>query len=159
MTTRQPQDEYDNPVDVPLSQQVARNAKRVHDGFGCIIVQSERDEIGGGVRTFDTGATRDTDEGKPEHWGFSSALVEKRFGEYMHQHRVQSDGSLRASDNWKRGIPVDSYRHSLSRHLNDLRLIQEGYLKEATDPDLESVLCAIKFNVDGMLYEVLKESK
>lgn len=108
------------------------------------------------MRTFDTGATRDSDEGKLELWGFNSAAVEKRYGEYMHTHRVQADGKLRASDNWKKGIPLSAYKHSLSRHLNDLRLLLEGYPEMADETDLEVVLCAVKFNVDGMLFETLK---
>ena len=54
----------------------------------------------GKIRTFKTGATRDTDENKLEPWGFTSALVEKAFSEYMQDHRTQSDGGLRDSNNW-----------------------------------------------------------
>jgi hypothetical protein len=111
------------------------------------------------MRQFDTGATRDSEDGKLEPWGFSSALVEKRFSEYMHGHREQADGELRASNNWCNGIPTSAYWHSLSRHLNDLRLIAEGYSKYAEEMDLETVLCAVKFNVDGLLYEVIKGAK
>jgi len=111
---------------------------------------------GGPLRIFSTGATRDTTEGKHEPWGFTSALVEKRFCEYMHLHRKQSDGKLRDSDNWQNGIPVDVYKHSLSRHIQDLRLILEGYPQSALEPDLEEVLCAVLFNVQGMLYETIK---
>ena len=111
------------------------------------------------MRKFDTGATRDNDDGKLEPWGFTSALVEKRYSEYMHTHRQQSDGELRPSDNWKNGIPTEAYWHSLSRHLNDLRLIAEGHPERAEESDLETVLCAVKFNVDGLLYEVLKGAK
>ncbi len=110
----------------------------------------------GELRTFGTGATRDTAKDKHEPWGFTSALVEKRFCAYMHEHRKQADGELRASDNWKRGIPLDAYKHSLSRHIQDFRLIVEGYPEEAGESDLETVLCAILFNVQGTLHEVIK---
>jgi len=109
-----------------------------------------------GMRTFSTGATRDTTEGKHEPWGFTSALAEKRFCEYMHKHRKQSDGTMRDSDNWKQGIPVDVYKHSLSRHIQDLRLILEGFPRSAEESDLEEVLCAVMFNVQGMLHETIK---
>lgn len=115
-------------------------------------------EDSGTLRTFESGATRDTGEGKHEPWGFTSALVEKRFCEYMHKHRQQSDGELRASDNWKNGIPLSSYRHSLSRHVQDLRLILDGYPQEAREQDPEEALCAILFNVQGMLHEILKSA-
>ena len=111
----------------------------------------------GTLRTYGTGATRDTAEGKLEPWGFTSALVEKRFSEYMQTHRVQSDGALRDSDNWKRGIPIKDYWDSLSRHIEDLRLIHEGFPGEAREADLETVLCSVLFNVQGMLHEVIKE--
>jgi len=108
------------------------------------------------LRTFSTGATRDTTEGKHEPWNFTSALVEKRFCEYMHKHRQQSDGKMRDSDNWKQGIPMEVYKHSLSRHIQDLRLILEGSSQQAGESDLEEVLCAVLFNVQGMLYETVK---
>ena len=109
------------------------------------------------IRTFDTGATRDTTEGKHEPWGFTSALAEKRFCEYMHKHRKQADGNMRDSDNWKKGMSVDVYKHSLSRHVQDLRLILEGFPHQAEERDLEEVLCAILFNTQGMLFETVKK--
>ncbi len=110
----------------------------------------------GEIRTFDTGATRDTAEGKHEPWGFMSALAEKRFCEYMHKHRMQQDGKMRDSDNWKKGIPAEAYKHSLSRHIRDLRLILEGFPSEADETDMEEVLCAVLFNVQGLLHETVK---
>jgi len=35
------------------------------------------------VRTFDTGATRDTEDGKLDYEGFLSGRVLKRYAEYM----------------------------------------------------------------------------
>lgn len=114
-------------------------------------------EDSGQLRTYSTGATRDTSDGKHEPWGFTSALVEQRFCEYMHKHRQQSDGNLRASDNWRRGISVEDYYHSLSRHIQDLRLILEGYPELAREQDAEEALCAIYFNTQGMLLEMIKD--
>lgn len=127
---------------VPFSEASEKIRKQVQDS--------------GQLRTFATGATRDTAEGKSEPWGFTSALAEQRFCEYMHRHRQQSDGELRDSDNWKKGIPADAYKHSLSRHVQDLRLILEGYPSQAREADLEEVLCAILFNVQGLLHEAVK---
>jgi len=109
------------------------------------------------MRMFQTGATRDSAEEKPIYNRFNSALVEKRFGEYMLVHQVQADGQHRDGDNWKKGIPVDAYWDSLHRHYLDLCLILEGYPEEAREPDIEKVLCAMRFNINGMLLEVLKE--
>lgn len=111
----------------------------------------------GTLRTFETGATRDTAEDKHEPWLFTSAIVEKRFCEYMHKHRLQSDGELRDSDNWKKGIPLDAYTHSLSRHIQDLRLHLEGFGSQAREGSLEEVLCSVLFNVQGMLHEVIRK--
>lgn len=121
------------------------------------LFREEKAEDNGVLRSFATGATRDTTENKPEPWGFTSALVMKRFCEYMQAHRIQADGKLRDSDNWKKGIPREVYQHSLSRHVEDLRLILEGFPGQAGEPDLETVLCAILFNVQGMLHEVIRD--
>lgn len=110
------------------------------------------------VRTFEGGATRDSDEGKPDYEGFLSPLVIERYGKYMNLHRKQSDGSLRASDNWQQGsgIPLPEYLKSLWRHLMDLWLIHRGYKDEK---ELEDALCAIAFNCMGYLHETLKKRR
>lgn len=110
-------------------------------------------------RKFETGATRDTDNGKLKYAGFTSALVDKRFAQYMHAHRTLPDGSLRAADNWKQGIPLAAYADSLVRHTKDFQLHNEGFADEAVDSDLETVLCAIIFNANGYLFEHLKEKR
>jgi hypothetical protein len=109
------------------------------------------------IRKFETGATRDTDDGKLKYEGFISPLVAKRFAEYMNVHRKQSDGSLRGPGNWKLGIPLSAYSDSLIRHVHDFWLHVEGFPGAATEPDIESVLCAIRFNIDGYLFELLKK--
>lgn len=110
----------------------------------------------GKIRQFDTGATRDTSQGKFDYEGFLSPLVLERFAEYMHKHRTQSDGSLRDSDNWQKGIPMDAYMKSGWRHFMDWWKIHRG-IKIGTD--IEDVLCAVMFNVMGYLHEVLKSKK
>jgi hypothetical protein len=111
------------------------------------------------MRVFSTGATRDQDETKYDIEGFVSPLVTKRFAQYMHEHRKQADGKLRASDNWQKGIDQDAYVKSLVRHVEDVRLIWDGWVDEAVDPDLEAVLCAVIFNANGLLFELLKEKR
>jgi hypothetical protein len=122
-----------------------------------LIAQASETKDNGRLRTFPTGATRDTNDGKLEPWGFTSPLTEKRFAEYMHEHRVQSDGSLRDSDNWKKGFPIDSFWHSMSRHVLDFRLLWEQYGSEARTQDIVDALCGIKFNVDGLIHELMKK--
>lgn len=110
----------------------------------------------GKIRSFGTGATRDTDEGKYDYEGFFSPLVVKRFGEYMNKHRKQSNGSLRASDNWKKGIPQEAYMKSGWRHFIDWWSEHRG-LK--TKDGIEEALCALLFNVQGYLHEYLKNKQ
>lgn len=108
------------------------------------------------MRNFDTGATRDVDTEKYDYEGFDSPLVTKRYAQYMHLHRKQADGTMRGSDNWQLGIPQEAYMKSLVRHMEDLKLHWDGYADEAVDQDWESVLCAVMFNVKGLLFERLK---
>ena len=58
------------------------------------------------IRKFETGATRDTDNGKPDHEAFLSPLVLERYGQFMHEHRQQSDGTLRAETIGRKGCPL-----------------------------------------------------
>lgn len=109
------------------------------------------------VRKFETGATRDTDNGKHDPEGFLHPLVIERFNEYMHQNRLQKDGSVRDSDNWQKGIPKSAYMKSMWRHFHDIWLHHRGYDHKAKEP-LQIALCGLMFNVMGYLLETLKES-
>lgn len=102
------------------------------------------------MRVFDTGATRDTEEGKYDYEGFLSPLVLERYAEYMHKHRVQKDGSLRASDNWQMGFPKNVYMKSMWRHF---MAVWKGHRKGEMSQD---DLCAVMFNVMGYLHEELR---
>ena len=106
------------------------------------------------VRKFDTGATRDSEDGKLDYEGFLSTFVLLRYAEYMNKHRKQSDGKIRASDNWQKGIPLTAYMKSLWRHL--VELWTEHRLSD-NDESKEEALCAIIFNASGYLHEILKE--
>ncbi len=107
------------------------------------------------IRKFETGATRDTDNGKYDYEGFLSPLVLERFGKFMHKNRIQKDGSYRDSDNWTKGIPQRVYLKSLWRHFLDVCLILRGWGQKATTQDLEEALCACLFNAQGLLHEIL----
>ena len=105
-------------------------------------------------RHFASGAYRDTEDGKYDYEGFLSPLVLERFAEYMHEHRRQSDGAFRASDNWQAGMPREVYLKSGLRHVMDWWKEHRGL--QSRD-GLENALCAVMFNVMGYLLEVLKE--
>ena len=107
------------------------------------------------VREFSTGATRDDEGTKPDYRGFLSPLALRRFGQYMNEHRVQADGTLRASDNWKKGIPQKEYLSSLLRHAVALWYEIEYVRVEPKPKHIEDLLCAIFFNAQGLLHERL----
>lgn len=116
----------------------------------------------GKLRTFTTGATRDTSQNKPDYEGFLSPLALERFGQYMHKHRHQSDGGLRDSDNWQKGIPMAVYVKSLWRHMVSLWTLHRGLpaRDEKGQPcDVEEMCCAIMFNIQGYLHEHLKKKQ
>ena len=109
------------------------------------------------MRQFESGATRDSDETKLDFEGFLSPAVLQRYAQYMHKHRVQADGKLRASDNWKKGIPKNAYMASMWRHFFDVWALHRKFPERAEEKNKEEALCALLFNVMGMLHEVLGE--
>lgn len=108
------------------------------------------------MRQFDTGATRDTDEGKLAYRGFFCPLVKVRRAEYMHEHRLQADGKMRDPDNWKKGMPMEVLADSEIRHNVDFELLDAGYTGVYSD-DEEKVICAIMFNLEARLSQILRK--
>ena len=110
---------------------------------------------------FETGATRNVSDHKPDYEGFLSPLVIERFGEYMNQHRETADGKRRASDNWQLGISKEAYMKSLWRHFLSVWKRHRGYPVTPEGPrepqNIEEDLCALIFNTQGMLHEIIKE--
>jgi tRNA isopentenyl-2-thiomethyl-A-37 hydroxylase MiaE len=123
-------------------------------------------EDNGTLRTFASGATRDTATNKIDPEGFLDPLVVAAFSEYMDRHRVQTDGTLRDSDNWKKGFTPAAILKSMWRHFLDLWLLHRGYAPRSADhltlfsaKGMEAVkqeiLCALWFNVQAYLREVI----
>ena len=108
------------------------------------------------MRTFETGATRGPDEDKLDYEGFISSLAWERYALYLHKHRIQADGKMRASDNWQKGIPKDAYIKSAFRHFMSWWLLHRGH---TASEELEEALCALLFNVQGYLHEHLRAPK
>jgi hypothetical protein len=106
------------------------------------------------IRTFETGATRDTDEGKFDYEGFLSPAVLFRFAAYMHRNRRMRDGSLRASDNWQKGIPQEQYVKSLFRHFHTVWWLHRKGLR--FEDCFQEALCGVIFNAMGLLFEALR---
>jgi hypothetical protein len=87
--------------------------------------------------------------------GFTHPMVEKQFAKYMNMNRLQSDGQLRDSDNWQKGIPQDAYIKSLKRHYDEMWQNHRGYHEEG-EAGIIAALCGIIFNAKGYLLEYLK---
>lgn len=102
------------------------------------------------MRRFSTGATRDTDEGKIDFEGFLSPIALEAFGYYMMKNQLQADGTMRESDNWQKGIPIEAYMKSAWRHWFSV------WKKHRANEDNIEDLCAMLFNVQGLLHEQLK---
>lgn len=105
------------------------------------------------TRTFETGATRNTDQGKYEYAGFLHPHVLEAFAAYMNVNRELEDGSRRASDNWQLGIPLSVYEQSEWRHHMEFWKIARGL------PSDEGELAAIMgtvFNLFGYALERMK---
>ena len=105
-------------------------------------------------RVFDTGASRNSDEGKLDFEGFLSPIVLKAYAEYMHKNTFLEDGTRRDSDNWQKGIPVPAYMKSMYRHFFDVWSNYRGL--ETPETQVQN-LCGLLFNTMGMLHEILKE--
>jgi len=111
------------------------------------------------IRKFDTGATRDTANNKLDFEGFLSPTVLDLFVEYMNKNRVQSDGSIRDSDNWQKGIPMPVYVKSGWRHFFHWWKLHRGLECRDEKGNLVTMRDAIGgllFNVMGYAHEWLK---
>lgn len=110
------------------------------------------------MRTFTTGATRDSEEGKLDFEGFLSPFALERYAEYMNGHRKQRDGRLRDSDNWQKGIPIDAFMKSLWRHVFALWKIHRGGVvldpRDQHEVTADEALCGVLFNAFGYLHEL-----
>ena len=105
-------------------------------------------------------AYRDTSNNKLDFEGFLSPIVLERYGQYLHKHRVQSNGKIRDSDNWQLGLGIKTYQKSLVRHLFQAWGVWRGYkIKDDKGElvDLEEALLAVMFNAQGYLFELLKK--
>ena len=111
------------------------------------------------MREFDTGATRDDDDDKLDFEGFLSPVALEEYARYLHKHRQQADGQMRASDNWQNGIANDVYMKSAFRHFMDWWKSHRGYdvydTKDGHHVHEGEAICALIFNAFGYLHELL----
>jgi len=135
---------------------IANDNKRVQDLIADEIKKNPFQYVDKKIREFETGATRSPLSNKLQYEGFLSPIVLKRYAEYMHKHRAQSNGEIRDADNWQKGIPSESAIDSMLRHVMDVWLYQRGYEREMSE-SLQDSLCAIIFNVSVMLLNIETE--
>src|SRR5271165_3209549 len=107
------------------------------------------------IREFETGATRNSDAGKHDYEGFLCPFVLETFAQYMTKHRVMEDGSLRASDNWQKGIPQDQLMKSLLRHVIELWQLHRDPAAGSQDARIDAA-CAIMFNVQAYIRGLIR---
>ena len=124
----------------------------------CLRQLTEGEIMAEKTRKFDTGATRDTVEGKLNYVKTLSPIVMQRYVEYIGKHRTQSDGSQRDWDNWKSGIPQEIYLEGQDRHHRAVWKLLHGFsaFDNHGPVTLEDSLCGVLFNAMGMLHEILK---
>ena len=107
------------------------------------------------MREFETGAIRDDDEGKLDFEGALSPLALEAFAQYMLDNTLQKDGKTRTSDNWQKGFTKSCYMKSMWRHFFAVWKMHRGWTKGC----IVTALCALMFNVMGMLHVILKEKQ
>ena len=110
------------------------------------------------VRRFASGATRSVDEEKINPLAAISPEVLERFAEYMQEQKQLPDGTVRLESDWKSGIPRKRYAEALGRHFLEFWLKWDDLHESdytGTMEFLEEPLCALLFNAQGLLHEIL----
>lgn len=108
------------------------------------------------IRKFDTGATRDTADGKFEYDKYLSPQFINGFARYMNKHQTLPDGSKRAGDNWQQGFPEDVLVASAWRHFFDFWAIMRNYMvyDERDNPvELGDAVYGLVFNLQAIMHQ------
>jgi hypothetical protein len=105
------------------------------------------------IREYATGATRNRDDLELDFDGCLSPEFLLMYAAYMRRKRHQADGSIRADDNWKLGMPMNDYMKSGFRHFMDWWCEHHG---AGSREGMEDALCGLFFNVQGYAHEMRK---
>lgn len=132
----------------PIKQAFENKLAAGHKPFEQVV--SEALEKGSSIRTFETGALRDSEAGKLDFEGFLSPQALEAFAQYMHFHRQMPDGTLRASDNWQKGIPPDVLMKSAWRHFFALWSLMRNVNYKGYDNKLADA-CGVLFNIQALI--------
>jgi len=97
------------------------------------------------ITEFETGAIRDSQDGKVDFVETISFTAHERYARYMTGKKKKY-----GTGNFKKGIPITSYEQSLLRHVDKyFRNKYEGGQDELN----EDHVAAMRFNVDGIMHE------
>lgn len=101
------------------------------------------------MRKFETGATRNSDEGRYNPARSIGWRAMAAYANWVEKHATLPDGSKRPTDNWKKGFPLDAIEVSLGRHAMEFLAAVERGDYEAAD---ESAM-GIWFNCQAYVFE------
>ena len=128
---------------------MAQSAEQIYNEW---ILPYMKKEMSNAHRTFETGAIRDKEDGKPDMVETTSMYAEWRYTLYMTGKKEKY-----GEGNFKKGITLESYLKSLKRHVTRLQALYdcEKYglpIAEWMEPN-EDHAAAIRFNADGWMHE------
>lgn len=107
-------------------------------------------------RTFDTGATRDSDTGKLEYSRYINPLADYSFAEYMKSKQIIG-GEYRRGDNRQKWIPTESLFDSLVRHIEIVKLLRKWHNVIEAKFRWEVMLFIDKYPEEAYWYENIDE--
>lgn len=97
------------------------------------------------ITKFESGAIRDTQEGKLDFIETLSFTALNRYIGYMTGKKIKY-----GAGNFKKGIPIESYEKSLMRHVD--KYMRNKY-ENGNDEKNEDHLSAMIFNIFGIIHE------
>lgn len=109
-------------------------------------------------QTFETGATRDISDDKVDYQYIDPRFL-AAFVEYGKTCSLMPDGSRRAFNNWKKGMPVLGYFKSMLRHVMALWLVGENPIKNdelSREGEFEAAM-GVLFNLQGFVTRRMEE--
>jgi len=128
-------------------EEVTKKFLQNHQAASWSIKEIENNTPNITDRSFETGAVRDTDEGKESYIDSVSFLALKRYALFQ-KNACEKRGY--SKDNWRKGIPIKVYEESLMRHLQ--KYLSNKYEGTNIEPDVDHLGAAF-FNLQGIMHE------
>lgn len=110
------------------------------------------------MRSFPSGAKRDVEAGKLRFHAVLSPYALEAWADYCRRHNNQVH---RVEENWKKGMPLESFFSSLFRHFHHIWKLHDmtcgaEQLSAKTKAAMIDALCGVLFNAHGYLHELTK---